>query len=222
MNGMSMGLTTGMGLVVFMIIWVVMMIAMMFPTAAPVILDVARIHRDLERGGRYLAPTVVFLGAYLLLWTLFGTLAYVGVLAASELAQQIPWLMMNAARIGGGLLLLAGLYQLTPFKRGCLAKCRTPLVFIRTSSRNGFSGASWMGLEYGLACMGSSWLLFLLLFPLGLMNLVVMGLLTALILAEKCFPSGIRIAQVAALVLVLYGVLVMAVPTALPPSSVGM
>ena len=79
-----------------------------------------------------------------------------------------------------------------------------------------------MGLEYGLACMGSSWLLFLLLFPLGLMNLVAMGLLTGLILAEKCFPSGMRIAQAAALVLALYGVLVIVVPDALPPGGAGM
>ena len=162
MNEMSMGLTMGMGLVAFMTIWVVMMVAMMFPTVAPVILDFAGIHRDPERGGRYLAHTAVFLGAYLLLWTLFGTLAYGGALAASELAQQIPWLMMNAARIGGGILLLAGLYQLTPFKRVCLATCRTPVECKRTSWRNGFSLAlrkmgktsprSFVG-----GCMASGW-----------------------------------------------------------------
>jgi len=222
MNGMGSGLTMGMGVTLFMTNWVVMMIAMMVPAAAPMILAFAWVHRDLERGGRFLAPLVVFIGAYLLLWTLFGALAYVGALAASGLAQQIPWLMMNAARIGGGILVLAGLYQLTAFKRGCLAKCRTPLEFIHTSWRNGSLGAFWMGIEYGLACVGSSWLLFVLLFPLGLMNLAAMGLLTALILAEKCLPQGLHIAQVAGLVLILYGVLVMIVSTALPPGSAGM
>lgn len=222
MNEMGMGLTMGMGAAFFLVIWVVMMIAMMFPTVAPVILAFARVQRDRQSVGRALAPTLVFIGAYLLIWALFGALAYVGALAAEGLAQQIPWLLLNGARIGGGLLVLAGLYQLSPLKRVCLAKCRTPLEFIHTSWRDGSSGALRMGLEHGLACLGCSWLLFVLLFPLGLMNLAAMALLTALILAEKCFPLGVRIAQVAALVLILYGVLVIVVPTALPWSGASM
>ena len=127
MKSMGMGLTMGMGATLFLAIWVVMMIAMMFPTVAPVILVFARVQRDRASLGRAFGPTWVFVGAYLLIWTLFGVLAYLGALAASGLAQQIPWIMMNAARIGGGILVLAGLYQLTPLKRVCLAKCCTPL-----------------------------------------------------------------------------------------------
>ena len=48
------------------------------------------------------------------------------------------------------------------------------------------------------------------------------ALLTALIFAEKVFPLGARIAQCAALVLILYGALVIVVPAALPLSGVGM
>ena len=222
MNEMGMGLTMGMGVALFITIWVVMMVAMMFPTTAPMILTYTRVQRDRPNSERALVSTWVFTGAYLLIWTLFGALAYVGALAASGLAQQIPWLMMNAARIGGGILVLAGLYQLTPLKRVCLTKCRMPLEFINTSWRGGYFGAFRMGLGHGLACLGSSWLLFVLLFPLGLMNLAAMALLTALILVEKCFPLGVCIAQVAALFLILYGVLVIVVPTLLPLSGAGM
>jgi predicted metal-binding membrane protein len=222
MNGMGMGLTMGMGLVVFMTIWVVMMIAMMVPSAAPMVLAFARAQRERQSSASALVPTWVFTGAYLLIWMLFGALAYLGALAASGLAQQIPWLMLNAARISGGLLVLAGLYQLTPLKRVCLAKCRMPLEFLRASWRDGAAAAFGMGLEHGLACLGSSWLLFVLLFPLGLMNLAAMAVLTALILAEKCFPQGTRVVQVAALVLILYGALVIVVPTALSLSGAGM
>jgi len=69
---------------------------------------------------------------------------------------------------------------------------------------------------------GCNWLLFVLLFPLGVMNIATMALLTALIFAEKCFPLGERIAQCAALVLILYGALVIVVPTALPLSGASM
>jgi predicted metal-binding membrane protein len=218
-NTMGMGLTMGMGATLFLAIWVVMMIAMMFPTAAPMILVFARVQRDRRCGGRAFVTTWVFVGAYLLIWTLFGVVAYLGALAASGLAQQVPWIMMNAARIGGGILVLAGLYQLTPLKRACLAKCRTPQDFILHSWRDGSRGSFRMGLEHGISCLGCCWLLFVLLFPLGIMNIAAMALLTALIFAEKFFPFGTRIAQFAALVLILYGALVIVVPAALPLST---
>ncbi len=217
-NGMGMG----MGAALFLAIWVVMMIAMMFPTAAPMILVFARVQRDRGSFGRAFVPTCVFVSAYLLMWTLFGGLSYLSALAAKGLAQQIPWIMMNAVRLGGGVLVITGLYQLTPLKHFCLAKCRTPQDCILTSWRDGYPGAFRLGLEHGIYCLGCNWLLFVLLFPLGMMNIAAMVLLTALIFAEKCFPLGRRIAQFAALVLILYGALVIVVPTALPLSGTSM
>jgi predicted metal-binding membrane protein len=143
-------------------------------------------------------------------------LAYAGALWAERLAQQVPWLMVNAARIGGGVLVLAGLYQFSPLKRSCLTKCRTPLDFVLSSWRDGYMGAFRMGLEHGIYCLGCCWLLFVIFFPLGMMNVAVMAVLTLLIFAEKSFPMGQRIAQLAALALIAYGMLVVAVPGALP------
>jgi predicted metal-binding membrane protein len=221
-QGMGGGLTMGMGAALFLAIWVVMMAAMMVPSAAPVILAVARVklHTGSERAA--FAPPWVFVGAYLLIWTLFGGLAYLGALAASELTQQIPWIMMNAARLGGGILVLAGIYQLTSLKRVCLAKCRAPQDFLLHDWGKGYSGSFRMGLSYGSYCLGSTWLLFVLLFPLGIMNIAAMAGLSILILAEKCFPLGARIAQCAALALILYGTLVIVVPAALLPNGAGM
>ncbi|HEX6108185.1 MAG TPA: DUF2182 domain-containing protein, partial [Ktedonobacteraceae bacterium] len=127
-----------------------------------------------------------------------------------------PWLMANAARIGGGVLVLAGLYQLSPLKRSCLAKCRTPLDFILGSWREGYIGSFRMGLEHGLYCLGCCWLLFVIFFPLGMMNVAVLAVVTVLIFAEKSLPLGQRVAQLAALALIAYGVLVVVVPGALP------
>ena len=221
-QGMGGGLTMGMGAALFLALWVVMMAAMMVPSALPVILAVARVQRDTGSERSAFVPTWVFVGAYLLIWTLFGGLAYLGALAASELSQRVPWLMMNAARIGGGLLVLAGIYQLTSLKRVCLAKCRAPQEFLRHSWGQGSSGSLQMGLKYGISCLGSSWLLFVLLFPLGIMNLAAMVGLSILIFAEKCFPLGARIAQFAALALILYGTLVIVVPAALLLNGAGM
>ena len=218
----GMGLTMGMGIGWFLAVWVVMMIAMMFPATARMNLAFARAQRERPSCGRACVPRWIFVGAYLLIWTLFGGFSYLGATAASELAQQIPWLMMNATRIGGGILVLAGLYQFTPCKRACLAKCCKPQQVIREGWRDGRAGAFRLGLSHGLSCLGANWLLCVLLFPLGLMNIAAMAVLTVLICAEKCFPLAERIAWVVGLALILYGMLVLVVPTALPLNGAGM
>ena len=73
-----------------------------------------------------------------------------------------------------------------------------------------------MGLEHGAYCLGCCWLLFVILFPLGLMNIAVMALVTALIFAEKALPIGRQISKLAGVALIVYGVLVMFFPAALP------
>ena len=220
MNGM--GLTMGLGIGVFLAIWVVMMVAMMFPATAPMNLAFARVQRERGSFRRVFVSSWIFVGAYLLVWTLFGGLSYLGANAASELAQQIPWLMRNTTRIGGGLLVLTGLYQLIPFKRVCLAKCCRPQQFIRDEWRDGRAGAFRMGLSHGLSCLGANWLLCVLLFPLGLMNIAAMAVLTVLICAEKVLPQAERIAWGAGLALILYGTLVIVVPAALHLNGAGM
>lgn len=218
MNGqaMGMGLTMGMSAGLFIALWIVMMIAMMFPSAAPMILMFSRVYAGKRQKSQAFVPTWVFVSAYLLIWTLFGLAAYPLALLAEKLAGQSMWLMENAPRIGGILLVTAGLYQLTPLKHICLAKCRTPLQFILSSWHDGYRGAFRMGFVHGAYCLGCCWFLFIILFPLGIMNIAVMALLTILIYAEKSFPFGRRISQSAGVALIIYGVIVIGVPAALP------
>ena len=217
-SGMSsgMGLTMGMGAPLFLTIWVVMMVAMMFPASAPMIVMFARIQAGKQRQGRLFVPTWVFVAGYLLIWTLFGGAAFGLALGAQRLGEQFVWVTDHAARLGGILLILAGVYQISPLKQVCLAKCQTPLAYVLGSWRDGRLGALRMGIEHGLFCLGCCWLLFLILFPLGVMNIAVMVLLTALIFAEKTLPSGHRAAHLAAFALVAYGVTVVLLPAALP------
>ncbi|MGZ6389027.1 MAG: DUF2182 domain-containing protein [Ktedonobacterales bacterium] len=216
MGASAMGLTMGMGGVLFLAIWVAMMVAMMFPSAASMILMFATVSAGKRQRAQAFVPTWVFVSGYLLVWALFGVAAYIIAAVADQLAGQSMWLMENAARIGGLILVIAGLYQLSPLKNVCLTKCRTPTQFILTSWRDGYGGALRMGLEHGLYCLGCCWLLFVILFPLGMMNIVVLGLLTALIFAEKCLPIGRLAGRIAAGVLIAYGIVVIAMPAALP------
>ncbi|HYM15893.1 MAG TPA: DUF2182 domain-containing protein [Dehalococcoidia bacterium] len=215
-NGDAMGPTMGLSAPVFLGIWVAMMVAMMFPTAMPMILTFARVQAGRAAQGRTSVATGTFVAAYLAVWTVCGALAFGAASGGQALADRSMWLMDNAARIGGGVLVVAGLYQLSPLKRTCLSKCRSPMSWILTSWRDGAGGAVRMGVEHGIYCLGCCWLLFAILFPLGLMNVAAMALITVLIFAEKSLPIGRHAGTAAAVGLIAYGALVLVVPAALP------
>jgi predicted metal-binding membrane protein len=213
--------TMGLRAPLFLAIWVTMMVAMMFPAAAPMVLTFHRVQAGRrERGGAFV-PTWVFVAGYMLVWTLAGAAAYLAASAAEAVAASAELSPEAAARIGGAVLVAAGLYQLSPLKDLCLSKCRTPVGFIMTSWREGTMGALRMGLLHGAYCLGCCWLLFAIPFPLGLMNIAAMAVLTALVFAEKTLPWGQRAARGTAAVLIAYGVVVVGFPRALPTFSVG-
>jgi predicted metal-binding membrane protein len=212
MNSITMGLRAPL----FLTIWVVMMVAMMFPTAAPMILTFHRVQAGKRQRGEVFVSTWVFVAAYILVWTLAGVAAYACAVAAEAVAVRAALPPATAARIGGAVLIAAGIYQLTPLKDLCLSKCRTPITFIMTSWRDGAAGALRMGLLHGAYCLGCCWLLFVILFPLGIMNIAAMVIITLVIFAEKTLPWGRLAPYASAVALVLYGALVITSPQLLP------
>lgn len=169
------------------LMWIVMMVAMMLPSAAPMILLHAAFTRRAGRAAR--AATAAFAAAYLLLWALFATIAAIGQAALVDAGLLTEMSLALGSRMPAALLLmLAGLYQLSPFKQRCLAQCRSPVGFLMRHWRSGIAGATRMGLIHGLFCLGCCWMLMLLLFVGGVMTLAWVGLLTLVVLAEKYAP----------------------------------
>jgi predicted metal-binding membrane protein len=130
--------------------------------------------------------------------------------------MDADWISGQWARIGGLLLIAAGLYQLTPLKDVCLSKCQSPMSFLMTSWRDAKVGAVQMGLLHGGYCVGCCWLLFVILLPLGIMNVAAMVVIALLVFGDKCLPVGNRLARAAALVLVVFGSVATTFPGALP------
>jgi predicted metal-binding membrane protein len=157
--------TMGMQAPLFLTIWVVMMVAMMFPTAAPMILTFHRVQANKRQRGEAFVATWVFVAAYMAVWALSGVAAFAGAVATEALSTRFMLSAATGARIGGAVLVVAGLYQLTPLKDVCLSKCRTPIGFIMTSWRDGTMGAIRMGLLHGAYCLGCCWLLFAIPLP---------------------------------------------------------
>ena len=196
--------------------WALMMVAMMLPSAAPMILLYSRVASRSGSEGR-LAPTSAFLLAYLGIWTLFSAAAALAqALLVAAGAIDAMALTIGGGRLAGALLLLAGLYQLSPVKRACLDRCRSPLSFILRWSRPGIAGALRLGILHGLYCLGCCWALMLLLFVGGVMNLVCIAALTLLVLGEKCAPARLRLRPVLAAALIGAGVLLVAAPGSWP------
>ena len=212
MRGMDTGPGADLGtLGWFLGVWVVMMAAMMFPSVSPTVALYARMSRRRSP----LAP-LVFTSGYLLTWVVPGLLAF-GVSAAAHnlLAGAISW--NGAGRwLAGGTLLVAAVYEVTPFKDVCLGKCRSPLGFLIGSWRDGLTGALKMGARHGAWCVGCCWALMASLFALGVMSIAWMAFIAALIAAEKVLPWGRAVTYSTAALLLVVGVLVVAAPDAVP------
>jgi predicted metal-binding membrane protein len=192
------------------------MAAMMFPAAAPMILTFARVQAGKQQKGLPSVSTWLFVAPYLAVWGAVGVVAYVAAAGAEDLGRAVPWIGDNGPRVGGVVLIAAGIYQLTPLKRACLRQCRSPIAFVLTSWRDGAAGALRMGVRHGLYCLGCCWLLFAILFPLGMMNIALLAVVTFLIFAEKSLPQGHRLSWGIAAVLLIYGVAVVVSPDLLP------
>lgn len=200
------------GLALFVVAWAVMMAAMMFPGLAPMLLTMQAIVRH-RQGGEGLSGTLgFFVSGYLLVWTAVGVVLW-GVVRAT--GQMGHWLEAGQGTawpplVLGGALILAGLYQLTPFKQQCLDHCRSPFIVVMQRWREGNRGALRMGLGHGLYCLGCCWGLFTVLVAAGVMSLAWMLALTLVDSAEKTLPLGQSVAHAIGVVLLVLGIAVAA------------
>jgi predicted metal-binding membrane protein len=184
--------------------WAVMMVGMMALPALPVLLLFAGMQA--RREDRGLVPAVPSFGlGYLLVWLAFSACATAAQWALHEGALLSSTMATRSTAVAGVILIMAGAYQLTPLKTGCLARCRSPVGFLMSNWRDGSSGAVLMGLRHGLFCLGCCWALMAVLFVVGVMNLAWVGVLTLFILAEKIGPTGARVARAGGAILIALG-----------------
>jgi predicted metal-binding membrane protein len=178
------------------LMWAAMMVAMMTPTTAPMLFAFMRLDRMRNPEKSSSKATFAFLLGYLMLWTGFSLVATIAQWGLHETALLSPMMKSESTWLSGALLLIAGVYQFTPLKYACLAKCRAPVGFLMTEWRDGIRGKLVMGVHHGAYCIGCCWLLMALLFVGGVMSLLWIAGLTTVILAEKLLPSGLFVSGV--------------------------
>jgi len=193
-------------LLLLLAMWCVMMAGMMLPSAAPMILTFAAINQRRRQRGQPYVPTALFTAGYLAAWGGFSIAATLAHWGLERLALLAPMAMKTTSPLlAGGLLVAAGLYQLTPLKQVCLDHCRSPLDFLVNRWRDGPGGALRMGWSHGLYCLGCCWILMALLFVVGAMDLLWVAGFTTLVLVEKLMPAGLWIARASGVALVAWG-----------------
>ncbi|MCH9735606.1 MAG: DUF2182 domain-containing protein [Actinomycetia bacterium] len=205
MDTMAMGTPPSMSFVAFLIAWVAMMAAMMLPAVVPVVGTYAR-----AVAGKTI-PVIVFVTGYLVVWSAVGIPAY---LAWSSLEQPLAEASVWAARLAGAVAIAAGLHQLTPLKRISLQHCRTPASFLPHGKRHDQPVPAFVaGSRHGIFCLGSCWMLMVLLIAFGTMQMAWMLALAVLIWLEKVTPFGDRIIRWTAAPLIVLGVALLVHPT---------
>ncbi|MGH8808873.1 MAG: DUF2182 domain-containing protein, partial [Noviherbaspirillum sp.] len=165
----------------------------------------ATIARGRRAKGGHVSSTGVFALGYLALWTAFSVVAVPLQFALEKAALLSPMMKATSIALAGAVLIAAGIYQWTPLKQSCLRRCRSPLEFVLTHWREGTRGAFIMGVRHGMYCVGCCWVLMLLLFVGGVMNLLWIAGLAVFILVEKLAPAGHWIGRIAGLLLIGWG-----------------
>lgn len=187
------------------VMWSVMMAAMMLPSAAPMILLYTMIARRRRAQGGAVAGAGVFALGYVAVWVAFSLTATTLQWGLDAVALLSPAMATTSVAVAGVVLVAAGVYQWTLLKQACLRQCQSPLGFILGNWREGKRGALAMGLRHGLFCLGCCWMLMLLLFVGGVMNLLWIAGLALFVLVEKTVLGGQWLGRVAGTGLIAWG-----------------
>ena len=177
------------------IMWAVMMIAMMTPSILPMIMLFTSLNSKKIKENKPSASPLNLLMGYLLSWVLFSLVITFPQYGLHKIGLLTPMMEPTHAALGGVILMLAGIYQFTPFKDACLSVCQSPLSFMMNNWRDGNLGAFLIGYKHGFYCVGCCWFLMLTLFALGVMNIMWVAILTIFVMFEKLsvkFPLQYR------------------------------
>jgi len=187
----SMGLmpvTMGIAMPSFVVMWTLMVAAMMVPSITPL---ASRYLRTIESPRSF--GLLGFTAGYLGLWAATGVLAFaLAWLAGGIAATSVQAAMATAAAI----FAIGGIYQFTPLKDWCLARCRVPIaLLLRYASWRGSLRHLRVGVHHGAYCLGCCWPLMLLMLAFGVMNIGAMLLLAAIIAIEKVWTHGVLLSR---------------------------
>lgn len=182
----------------FLVMWLGMISVMMWPLMIPAFLATGR---------RWISFCGV-VGGYYTVWCTVGLTVYIfGVtmakwaLASDSVSRLIPFL-------SGVLVIAAGVFQFSRWKRSALSCCRCHQVQRQTNFQ--------LGCRLGAACCIACAAPMTVQMTLGMMNPVVMVLVTLFIVAERLLPRPIMMTRGLGMITICIGIIMIWAVTARP------
>ncbi len=104
----------------------------------------------------------------------------------------------------GAIFIGAGLYQFSALKHACLKRCQHPFPFFFANWATTSPGVFRLGVKQGLYCLGCCWAMMLVMFAVGVMNVIWMAGIGIVMAIEKML-TGRRFTHAVGVVLIVAG-----------------
>ena len=186
--------------------WFFMMTAMMLPSVIPFVIMFQKINEERKKLQYQYVATFNFALSYIAVWGLFSFLATFIHLILKISNVLNSHTMSIGYLLGGILFILAGIYQMTPLKDSCLYYCRNPIELFSSNKIFSNWSAFYVGLKHGFFCVGCCWVLMLLLFYVGVMNLFWIAGLSIYIILEKYFFRSKKMNYISGILIIFWGI----------------
>ena len=194
---------TGVALVAAM--WGAMTLAMMLPSAAPMILTYAEIADTAARKNEHVVSPFMIAAGYTAVWFGFAAIATAAQVLLTRAALLNSGMASASGLFSGAIFIGAGVYQFSALKNACLTQCQHPFPFFFANWATTPRGVFKLGLRQGLYCLGCCWAMMLVMFAVGVMNVVWMAAIGIVMTIEK-IGTGRRVTYALGAGLIVIGV----------------
>jgi predicted metal-binding membrane protein len=185
--------------------WCAMVLAMMLPTAGPMVVTYAELADTAARKGEHAVSPLVLTAGYAVVWLGFALGATALQIALTRAALLDPAMALVSPLLSGAILVGAGLYQFSALKQACVKRCQRPFPFFFANWSSEPRDIFRLGIVQGVYCLGCCWAMMMVMFAVGLMNVLWMAVLGMLMTAEK-MATTMRVSRVLGVVLIVIGI----------------
>ena len=193
------------GFAIVALMWGAMTLAMMLPSASPMILTYAEIADTAARKGERIVSPFVLAAGYTIVWLGFAAVATLAQFAFTRAALLDSGMASASGLFSGAIFIGAGVYQFSALKHACLTQCQSPFPFFFANWETTPRGVFRLGVKQGLYCLGCCWAMMLVMFAVGVMNVIWMAALGLLMTFEK-LGTGRRFTHMVGATLIAIGV----------------
>jgi predicted metal-binding membrane protein len=192
------------------LMWAAMILAMMLPTAGGMIVTYAQIADTAARKGEPAVSPLVLTAGYVAVWLGFAVLATLLQAALAGLALLDRAMAPASPLFSGAVFIGAGAYQFSALKHACVTHCQRPFPFFFANWSVAPRAIFRLGARQGLYCLGCCWAAMMVMFAVGVMNILWMAGLGFVMTAEKLATTP-RLSRIVGIVFILVGVAFIAV-----------